>query len=712
MKRIKEVLLIILTVLLLIPFMASSAGAVNVIRNGDFSSGLAEWVVNPEIDPTWNSVSDGVVSLNPPTDNRGGFMGTIIHQNLNVTDIADKQFTFSMDMLKNNSYSGNTIEVVLTYIDSNGNVHGVDLVNPADADISDTPESPSVVTAVYIFPADAVKLIKVEIEKCNDGDFTVDNISLTTTASVGIGQIPVVTGLSAYAGAYDTSVTITGNNFGTNTEFVSIGGSFEGVTVTSWSDTSITATISDPARSGRVYVNADYVESNITAESFTVTSPNYTVNFKDDDLTVVKGQTAEYVIRADFHNKFTTSEGITFSIVPDTLPSGAMATFTPQVPLKNAGGVLLKINTGTVTPGYYLILLKAEAPNTQPRYVPFLMEVVTIQTIRFYRQIYDPQTETTIKEDITQINLTAQGSFNSDDLQIDAIDSLDNTWDPMAASGSPIAVSSSNPSVVLVEPTTWGPNYYALAAGSANIVATATDGTQASLPVNVTIGANDLKITDIFVSPAEVHPNYTGDISFSATGNYSLTQVGFSSSGMVDFRSTFFNNTIYTDGNKSVASTFQLGNNDGAQEPGIFMVTFSATTSDGSTNVSSYAPLQITADPNMGQIKGGVCTLDDMFAEEFLLEFYDAGGTRVHERDIFLHHQKDFHLTGIPTGNYRLKLVHEDYLDTQTVQWYPNADNMADAQLLSFTTDETVENVYFFLSQGAQRLFHRPGGIY
>ena len=74
MKRIKGVLVIILAVLLLIPFMASSAGAENVIRNGDFSSGLAEWVVNPEIDPTWDPVSDGAVSLYPPTD----IMGTII----------------------------------------------------------------------------------------------------------------------------------------------------------------------------------------------------------------------------------------------------------------------------------------------------------------------------------------------------------------------------------------------------------------------------------------------------------------------------------------------------------------------------------------------------------------------------------------------------------------------------------------------------------
>ena len=100
--------------LLITPFMAPSAEAVDVIRNGNFNSGLAEWIVNPDIDTTWNPLSDGAVSLYP-----GGasydFDGTIIYQNLNVTGIAGKQFTFSMDLLKNYSYSSKTILVFLTY---------------------------------------------------------------------------------------------------------------------------------------------------------------------------------------------------------------------------------------------------------------------------------------------------------------------------------------------------------------------------------------------------------------------------------------------------------------------------------------------------------------------------------------------------------------------------------------------------------------------
>ncbi len=692
--------LYILTVLFVFAasFSASAVSAVEIIRNGDFSSGLLDWNIDPEIDPSWNPLADGAVSLNPPSSGFMEYTGLVIYQNLNADNIGGKTLQFSMDLSKVNAWNDHTIQVELTYVTTSDTMGFIEFGMPPVADVSSDPSNPTIFTSDVAFPADARKLIKIEIFKENTGGFITDNISLVdSTDTVTIGVLPQISDVSANSGAYGSVLTITGTNFGATQGFVSIGGSSNGITVTSWSDTSIDVTVNDPARSGRVYVVADHVESN-TNFSFEVTSPNYTVNLKNDDLTAVKGQVAEYVIAIDFLNDFATTSGITFSIDPSTLPAGAITTFTP-VPLKNAGGVLLKIDTSAVAAGDYSILLKTEEANTQPRYVPFLLEVVTINSINFYRYVYNPLTQTNTREDVTQIDLTAQGQFNSYGLQIDATDSLGNTQGMMAPYGmgmpSPLTISSDNPLVVMVEPTTWGPNYYALTAGSANIVVTATDGAQASLPVTITIGETAPQV-QVSITPSSVPYSYAGDLSFSATGNYALTQVGTSVSGMTSFSSNRSEKGTWYDSNRSYASTFQMLD----QEPGAFTVMFHATTSDGTTTATGNAPLQITADPALAQISGGVRTLDDLFAENFILEFYNAAGTKAFERELFMFHSKDFHLVGIPVGDYRIRIFHEDYTGAQIAQWYPNAETIDGAQVLTFNAGETVDNVYFFLSQG------------
>jgi hypothetical protein len=228
------------------------------------------------------------------------------------------------------------------------------------------------------------------------------------------------------------------------------------------------------------------------------------------------------------------------------------------------------------------------------------------------------------------------------------------------------------------------------------------------LPVSITIGENAPQV-DISLSSTAVSHNYTGNLTFSATGNYPLTEVGTSSTGMVDFRSTFLENGDWYDSNKSYASTFQLGNNDGPQQPGAFTVMFSATASDGTTSATGYAPLWITADPDLAQLSGGVRKIDDIFAEYFMLEFYDVNGDKVHDRDLSMGHQTNYHLVGIPTGTYRLKLIYwDDNSGDEVSQWYPGASSFEDAQSLEFTAGNTVENVYFLL-KNAPKVPEPPG---
>jgi hypothetical protein len=685
---------------------AGSAG--ELLRNGNFSDGMAHWNVNPDISSDWDPLhQSGGVSLHPPGQGWQIFMGTVIYQNLNIGAVSNADLSFSMDLYKASEYlTGTTILVELAYVTG---VPGKEDVKYLEIDIdndglSHDPDNPTRVEYDISMPTDASRLVKLSIIKESWGELIADNISLTHATAVS-GSIPQIASLSAVQGLYGTEITFTGTNFGTTQGFVSIGGSPAGVAIQSWSDTSITATVNDPARSGPVLVVSNFVESDL-GHFFDVTSPNYTIDFKDDDLTVVKGQVAEYLVRVDFHNDFETTDGITFSIDAATLPAGAVASFTPN-PVKNDGGVLVQIDTSAVPAGDYSLELKANAAGTAPRSIPFLLEVVTIDSIGFYRYVDDTQTP------VTRIDLTTQGQFfESYGLQIEAIDSLGNTWTTMAAFDtgiqSPLALSSSDPAIVLVERTQYEPNYYALAAGSANIVVTATDGTQAMLPVSITIGENAPQV-DISLSSTAVSHNYTGNLTFSATGNYPLTEVGTSSTGMVDFRSTFLENGDWYDSNKSYASTFQLGNNDGPQQPGAFTVMFSATASDGTTSATGYAPLWITADPDLAQLSGGVRKIDDIFAEYFMLEFYDVNGDKVHDRDLSMGHQTNYHLVGIPTGTYRLKLIYwDDNSGDEVSQWYPGASSFEDAQSLEFTAGNTVENVYFLL-KNAPKVPEPPG---
>jgi hypothetical protein len=695
---------IFLTVLFL--FIASAcvtaASAGELIRNGDFSQEMAHWNVSPKITPVWNPLDNGAVNLHPPGGIFEGFTGTVIYQNLNVTSIANETLSFSMDLYKTSPYltGGPTIMVELAYTTGapgEETLSFLEVALPENKDISDNPNAPTIVTREVMFPADAMKLVKLSIIKDDHGELIADNINLASGTAVA-GFIPVITGISAVEGDYGTQIEITGSNFeiggAQSLRLISMGGSSDGVVINTWTDTKITATVNDPARSGRFYVVSDFVESDLT-HAFHITSPNYTVDLKKDDITVVKGQVAEYLVRVDFHNDFETAEGITFSIDPETLPPGAVVSFTP-VPLKNDGGVLLKIDTADVDPGDYLVILKAEEGETQPRFVPFLLEVVTIEEIQFFKYINQGQDF----EEVTSVALTTQGPFNTyldPRFDIRAVDSEGNVWFTVdvhaTGSGSPLTISSSDPSVVQVYQHVWGADYYAVGIGTADIVVTASDGSENRLPVNVIVADGDPKINQISISPQEVHHNYTGDITFSAEGTSDLAVV-FYVNEMWMFESTFSEKLSGHGPARSSVFTLQ------GQAPELGTVFFSASVQEESKQASSIAALRLVPDPGMAQLMGGVRQLDD-FGETFLLEFYDSEGEKSYERDLSMNHQVNFHLAGIPTGTWRLKLTYWDWFHgTEYSLWYPNGETFDDAEPLEFTAGTAVDDIYFLLKKG------------
>ncbi|MCK9274990.1 MAG: hypothetical protein M0P57_07860 [Syntrophales bacterium] len=191
-----------------ISFSATAVSATEIIRNGDFTSDLSDWIVDPDIDPAWNPLSSGAISLNPPSTDYNGYLGTVVHQNLNVTGIANVQVQLSMDLWKMTASSGNTVTVILSYFDNEGQFHDFDIVTPLSDNISSDPQNPTTVTGTFTFPAEAYKLVAFEIEKIGYGNLMADNISLAAEG-ITVDIVPLISGISAGEGPYGTSITIT-----------------------------------------------------------------------------------------------------------------------------------------------------------------------------------------------------------------------------------------------------------------------------------------------------------------------------------------------------------------------------------------------------------------------------------------------------------------------------------------------------------------------
>jgi hypothetical protein len=655
---------------------ATLAADVNLIRNGSFSSGLSEWVVNPDTGESWNPLSNGAVNLHPLTS---GYTGTIIHQNLNVTGIGGTTVNFQARLTTTTTPpAGNTIAFYLTFVDTANAITRVKILSPDNSAILMDPTDPgSLFTVAYVCPVNVRKLVKIEVAKEDYGQFYLDDISLTTGADVIVGALPTISGLSSSSGAYQSSLTITGANFGAATPVVKISGSATGVTVTSASATSIVVTIQDPARSGQVCVIADYVESNSDL-LFDVTSPNYTVGILEKNRVAVKGQIAEFVFRLDFLNGFTTQNGVNFTI--QGLPQGTPATFLP-IPLKNKGGGLLKIDTTLLAAGIYPFVVQAVEANTAARIASGSLEVVTITDIRFFETVVDSGTGTSSTNYLTSKAVTAQDGVT---LSVDAVDSRGKVWTTW--DDGPISLTSSSPSIVGVYNRAFGPEIYALQTGATGLVATTSDGYTETLPLTVTIASP--KVTSISLSPSSVYNTSTGDINFAAQADGTLSWTGYDSSGMMGFDCSFLDNLDYASDNLSSWSTFTLLN----PPVDLGMVLFYTTT--GTSKL--VTPLYIVSDPALTELSGGIRLLDDTFAESFLLEFYNPADDTapVLTREIFaMHGEKNFRLGGITPGTYKLRLSHEG--DVIMPQWYPNADSFSTAVALTLNPG-LVDNIYFF----------------
>ncbi|MCX7634524.1 MAG: BACON domain-containing protein, partial [Syntrophales bacterium] len=147
----------------------------NLLTNGTFAGNLDGWVVNPVLQtgtqPWTPLLPDGSVSLHPPASS---FNGTILYQNLNLTEVAGKTFTVSAKLTKVSAPDGKTVAAWLTYVDNSGTLQRVKVLNPANGDIT----TGTTASANFTAPTGAQRIVKFELTKENYGDFNADDVVL------------------------------------------------------------------------------------------------------------------------------------------------------------------------------------------------------------------------------------------------------------------------------------------------------------------------------------------------------------------------------------------------------------------------------------------------------------------------------------------------------------------------------------------------------
>jgi hypothetical protein len=658
----------------------------NLLINGGFDGNLNGWVVNPAVQtgtPPWSPLlGDGSgVNLHPDIY---GFMGTILHQNLNLTGVGGKSFTVSVRLTKvGTPLAGKTVAVWLSYVDAAGALQRVKVLNPDNGSIATN----TLVTGTFVAPAGAQKIVKLELAKENYGEFHADDVVLWAEG-VTTNPTPQITGLSAAGGAYGTQLTINGANFGATQGSVAIGG--VPAQIVSWSDTAIVVNVAAPIPGGRVVVTAGRVESN-PSQPFQVTSPYFTVDLLDKTKKVIKGQKAEYLLKSLFYNGFTTT-GIALQLQGgDTSALTGKAVFLP-VPIKGAGGALLKIDTAALNAGTYTANIQAVNGEQVFPVGTFTLQVVTVNEIKFYdwdysqtptAKTYFPSTRTLTKQDQFFTHVEVVGS----DSQIFEGDA-----------GVVLQEAGQAGLKLGVYKVAFGYEFYALWNGSTTLRATAPDGTVQDLGITVNyptdsyISAIGLSAPDGAPSIYPIYNDRTAPINWFAQGTTTLGWIGQSTAFMWNFETSFTDNVNRSQDYLSATSQFNLLN----LPAGIGTAILHASTNDGKAKAA--IPLTTVNAAGTGLLAFGIRSLDPMaFAEMFRVYFFNTDGQLQFSRNVFaMHHEGRPILVGnIPPGTYKILVVPGNA--GVKPQWWPNAADIAGAAPVAFAADQTVGDFYFFV---------------
>lgn len=647
-----------------------------LLVNNGFAYGIDSWKTNPNHgrwNPTQGTPTSGQVNLHPPGSQ---IRGDVLYQSLNVTDIAGKKVQAQVELGSPGAPDGAAISVYLEYLDNTGTRHRVSLLNPSNASL--TGGGLVALGTEYTFPEDAARLVKFGVEKKGDGQFHGDNFHLTGNG-LTVNPVPVVHRLTAGCGNLGDTVVIQGNHFGSSPGQVFFGGHVAG-NVTLWTDTEVRAQIVDPAMGGApLLFTADQVE-NLGMSYFEILSPHYTVTPLNRLVRVVKGQTVEIPLRIEFLNGFNSAGGITFAVVEDPPGDGLFTAFSPT-PIKQDGGVILKIDTAGLTAGAHVFTIRSSEGATAARNVPVTVEVVTVNDITFSQYNQGTSSWDPISGPLT---VTKQGEISQ--LQATLIAS---SGPNLSTYEVPVTISSSNPGRVLHYTDFLGTSrFYSLANGSATLTLIAPDGFSKELVINVNFPASPA-ITSIGLSPASVDNSGTPNVSFGVMANSALGSAGFMNLQLNEISSGFSN------GNQDYTQTFSV---IPGTKPGLYE--FYATIGSSPETARAVSLLQVVNASGKGEIRGAMRLIDNSFGHNLggTLEFYDASTGSLlftHDLNIFAF-DSDYIVSYLTPGTYKLRYVPTTFTGLQP-QWYPNAGNIADAVPVVVGAGNVVSEVNFFL---------------
>ena len=660
------------------------ARAAELLQNGSFALGMTGWKTAPALGD-FNPYSAGVVALHPSTY---GYSGLILYQNLNVTNVSGQTLTLSASLQTFGAGAGRTVAVYLDYVTASSQVKRILALNPDNSLFS---MSYTAVTNDIALPDEAVKLVRLVVSTLDSGQFNANQFSLSGTGLTP-GALPTLAGVAPSMGAYYSTtnsgiITLRGSNFGSVAGQVLVACApvdavglpayvpIPSAQIVTWTTTQVVARVVEPMASGKVYVVAGNVESQGDVR-FTVTSPGFTVSAVTPTLTALRGQTATAIFRVDALNGFQTASGMTFMT---TMPIVALFTSTP---LFHSGGFSLDLDTTSQTNGDYIGVVQSMEDHSYARFTPYNLKVRSITNIAF--SVGYPAVS------ITSLTVTNQNEFTYNfSYQL-----IDNTGAPFSGNSGVtppnLSVISDNPAVVFVFTGGFGPRFFAVANGSANLVFTTADGYSKSLPVTVALsGAASFTSRSIIPALADNSGTSTNTIFWQATQD--ITWIGYE--GMVGFS---FDGISYDYINHTATWTFGVPQ---ATLPGAYLL-YAQTGPDGAAS-KSFVGLNVVNTANKGQIAGSVMTVDAggsfmMQETTGYMEVYDsATGAGVVTNHIWNFNSTAYLVSYLSPGVYRLRWVPDN--TTAAPQWFPQAATFAEAGPIQVQAGQTVTNINFYV---------------
>jgi hypothetical protein len=661
-----------------------SANAAELVRNGDFSAGLASWRISSRVGD-YNPQPNPGVSLTPQPYN---YKGVLIYQNLNVQGVSGKTLNLSLTLACTYTYDGKPLAVQLDYAVADGQVKRLTAWNPDSTAIV---EGANQYTASVVMPAEAVRLVRLVVSRtAENGDYSLHRISLDRTGLTP-GIVPALGAISPSTGAYYSptnhgEVVLRGSNFGTVTGQVFVGtspadlvGEVPGAPlavpdIQSWNSTQIVMRVVEPMSSGQVYIMAGSVEADGNS-LFSVTSPHFVLIAEQAETVALRGQKFYLPFRLDFMNGFVSQGGVSMML---TMPVPS----APETPrLVRSGGFAVELDTTALPVGRNAGMAQTLEDHSYARFASFVVDVRTTSDILF--------TTNSGESTVTAIKVARQGEFTSD-FGYRLIDNTGANFQEWHLTATPPAVKAAtdNPNVVQVFDDNFGQRFFAKDNGTAHLIFTSADGVSRTLTVQVELPATPR------ITTASINPGVADNSGKSTNYIYWQGTEPFGWIGYEGIASFSMDGQVWDSANKSASWTVPVPE---GTPPGRYLFHAQAGSPEIAT---SYVMLDVVNASTHGQIEGNVVTVGGMepYGHGAMgnLEWYDAATGEVRGTNTINAFGTSHYLASyIPPGSYKVRWVSFGYSNTS--QWYPKAASFSEATAVQVTAGNTVSNVNFVL---------------